>query len=286
MLDLVRKMAKDPHRKTVEALAQLLDKSWACCEGMHVSARADEYLDKAAEVALDEILASNRLDRAVIFGAVLRHGNILNLSAPGGYLHRLCDPSCGSVLLEFLRDYSTSKATHGFPKLHVIYCIAQVAQMKTQGSPEVIRAYLNDDFMSRANDFGNTKREIGVAAWAALAALGERDALSKVADMQREENESFARSTVNVSCAGCQKTYYIGRDAAVVTSEGVGEDFRASWSGGNEQDPDLVEHLPPCRSPSADSKKEVERLHKARSAGEVRFWRCNSCATVNKYPWG
>ena len=36
-----------------------------------------------------------------------------------------------------------------------------------------------------------------------------------------------------VSCSGCQETYRIGADAAVVTSGGVGADFGATVSGGN-----------------------------------------------------
>lgn len=89
-----------------------------------------------------------------------------------------------------------------------------------------------------------------------------------------------------VTCSGCHKTYRLGVDAAVVTSEGIAADFGASGiSGGSKEDPDFVAPYAAGRAPSADTLTEVERLSRVRSSGASRYWKCNPCGTVNPYPW-
>jgi hypothetical protein len=90
---------------------------------------------------------------------------------------------------------------------------------------------------------------------------------------------------IPIKCNGCQSTYRIGADAAVVTSEGVGTSFGATVSGGNKSDPDFVAPYPPGRSPSADVQQEVQKLLRAKAASAERYWKCNPCGTVNRYPW-
>ena len=90
---------------------------------------------------------------------------------------------------------------------------------------------------------------------------------------------------IAVKCSGCQKTYRIGADAAVVTSDGVGADFGATVSGGNKSDPDLVAPYPPGRPPSADVQQEVQRLLRAKGSSVERYWKCNPCGTLNRYAW-
>jgi len=88
-----------------------------------------------------------------------------------------------------------------------------------------------------------------------------------------------------VTCSGCKKTYRVGTDAAVVTSDGVGADFGATVSGGNKADPDLVAPYPPGRPVSADVQQEVQRLLRAKNARAERYWKCNPCGALNRYPW-
>src|ERR1035441_1663249 len=97
-----------------------------------------------------------------------------------------------------------------------------------------------------------------------------------------EEDKTFM-TEIAVKCSGCQKTYRIGADAAVVTSDGVGADFGKSMVGGNKSDPDLVAPYPPGRSPSSDVQQEVQRLLRAKSGKTERYWKCNPCGTVNRY---
>jgi hypothetical protein len=90
---------------------------------------------------------------------------------------------------------------------------------------------------------------------------------------------------IAVKCDGCQKTYRLGADAAVVSSEGVGADFGATVSGGNRSDPDFVAPYAPGRSPSADVQQEVQKLLRAKASRAERYWKCNPCGAVNRYQW-
>lgn len=85
---------------------------------------------------------------------------------------------------------------------------------------------------------------------------------------------------ITVTCNGCQTTYRIGTDAGVVTSEGLG-----AGSGGYESDPDYVA---PCRAgdtPTDRVQGEVQFLLRAKGSGAERYWKCNPCGSVNRYPW-
>lgn len=105
-------------------------------------------------------------------------------------------------------------------------------------------------------------------------------------------SETRSATGLVVTCEGCQKTYRLGVDAAVVTSEGVTANFMAvivvggdKVTGGTKDDPDLVAPYGEGRSPDAKMLAEVERLSSVRASRQARFWRCNPCGKTNRYPW-
>jgi hypothetical protein len=91
-----------------------------------------------------------------------------------------------------------------------------------------------------------------------------------------------------VVCTKCNRQFHLGVDAAVVSDDGVGEDFDVvvgSYKGGGPDSPDLIAPLADGRTPSQDTLKEVERLRRVRAAAAARYWQCNLCKTVLPYPW-
>ena len=93
---------------------------------------------------------------------------------------------------------------------------------------------------------------------------------------------------VDVRCPKCNCDYHLGIDAAVVSDDGVGEDFAVvigSYTGGGADSPDLVAPLAPGRAPTQDTLKEVARLQRIRAAGAPRYWQCHVCKAVYPYPW-
>lgn len=120
----------------------------------------------------------------------------------------------------------------------------------------------------------------------------KREASRGVAGSASKAGHEPSVPNLVVTCGGCQKTYRLGIDAAVVTSEGVAADFTRvivvggdKVRGGTREDPDLVA---PCADGSSPTKKivaEEERLLNARASGQGRYWRCNPCGKVNRYPW-
>ena len=95
-------------------------------------------------------------------------------------------------------------------------------------------------------------------------------------------------AAVDVHCSKCVRHYHLGVDAAVVSDDGVGEDFAGvvgSYAGGGPDSPDLVAPLAPGRTPSQDTLKELARLQSVRAAGKPRYWQCHVCKAVYPYPW-
>jgi hypothetical protein len=106
--------------------------------------------------------------------------------------------------------------------------------------------------------------------------------------LAREEysERNVAMADIVVTCSGCNKTYRLGVDAAVMTSEAVATDFGATGvRGGSKEDPDFVAPYALGRSPSPDTLREVEKLSRVKAGGMSRYWKCNPCGVVNPYPW-
>ena len=93
---------------------------------------------------------------------------------------------------------------------------------------------------------------------------------------------------VDVHCSKCAREYHLGVDAAVVSDDGVGEDFAVvggPYTGGGPNSPDLVAPLAPGRTPTQDTLKEVARLQSVRALSKPRYWQCHICKVIYPYPW-
>jgi hypothetical protein len=145
-----------------------------------------------------------------------------------------------------------------------------------------------------------TASRIKQRAKEALRSLGVEPPEARDEGVRREASHSVAGAaleagkerSVVVTCDGCQKTYRLGIDAAVVTSEGVAAEFMAvivvgadKITGGTQDDPDLVAPYAEGRSPDGKVLAEVKRLINVRASRQPRYWRCNPCGKTNRYPW-
>jgi hypothetical protein len=117
---------------------------------------------------------------------------------------------------------------------------------------------------------------------------GAAKAPSQQPPVTPERQPSLDPQAISVACTKCNRQYHLGVDAAVVSDDGVGEDFAVvigSYKGGGPDSPDLVAPLAAGRTPTQDTLKEVARLQRVRTAGAARYWQCNLCKTVFPYPW-
>jgi enamine deaminase RidA (YjgF/YER057c/UK114 family) len=129
--------------------------------------------------------------------------------------------------------------------------------------------------------------EVLTSLRAACEATASKSPTQPPADVPAKQSAPDPQAII-VVCTKCNRQYHLGVDAAVVSDEGVGEDFAVvvgSNKGGGPDSPDLVAPLAEGRTPSQDTLKEVERLQRFRAAATARYWQCNLCKTVLPYPW-
>jgi hypothetical protein len=132
-------------------------------------------------------------------------------------------------------------------------------------------------------------KETASAALNALVASGATGPKSKnMRKIPTQKRRTQNANIISVTCSKCHNEYRPGVDAAVVSDDGMGEDFGAvigSYTGGASCSPDLVTPLTPGRQVPLDTLKEITRLERIRSAGTSRYWQGNLCKTAYPYPW-